>query len=112
MNSYDLIQPDNYTCTTNNVLVKIAKPEEVTQGGIIISSDVTGQQQHNNTIGTLIAFGEVAFTDVKGVKFQNTPQIGDNVVFPKYAGTTFEDKEGNLYRFFRDHEIMGFSNAR
>ena len=110
--NYDLINPDDFTCTTYNVLVKIAKPEEVTSGGIILTEEATERNQHNEAIGTLVACGEVAFAGYTSIKFTNKPEIGDRVIFAKYAGTVFQDEEGNLYRFFQDKEIMGFARGK
>ena len=66
----------------NRVIIEVTKEEEKTAGGFVLPSSAKEKSQ----TGVVIAVGEGLVTD-NGVKIDMVVQVGDNVLFEKYAGT-------------------------
>lgn len=76
----------------NRVVVEVAQEEEQTVGGFVLPSSAKEKSQ----TGVVIAVGEGLVTD-NGVKIDMVVQVGDNVLFEKYAGTEIKfDGKGLL----------------
>ena len=91
--------------TGHRVLVKVEKIEEVTQGGIIIPSEITKREQLGQDGGVVVEIGNTAYSD------QESPwcKVGDYVKFGRYAGqliTPKEAKDGIEYRVLNDLDIV------
>jgi len=91
--------------TGHRVLVKVEKIEEVTQGGIIIPSEITKREQLGQDGGIVVEIGNTAYSD------QESPwcKVGDYVKFGRYAGqliTPKEAKDGIEYRVLNDLDIV------
>jgi chaperonin GroES len=69
------------TPTNDKVIVTVIKEEKVTQSGLI----VTGDPHEEPAKGIVESIGSGVTTD--GVKKDLGVDVGDTVVFPKYAGT-------------------------
>jgi len=84
-----------------SVLVKPDPVEEVSKGGIILNTD----QRDEAVIikGTLIAKGKGAWSDKPEDSY---PDVGDKVIYAKYAGTEIKDPDdGEKYRLIIDEDI-------
>ena len=85
----------------------LIKPHEIakkSKGGIILSTEVNGErEQMANTTGVVVAMGESCYAN------QVVPwcQVGDKVVYAKYAGLLYLGKDGEHYRMINDEEITG-----
>lgn len=85
--------------TEDRILVKIEKPEERNEMGLIIPDTVREREQE----GLVMAVGPGRFVDGKYVELHIKP--GDKVFFGKTAGT--EIKDGNeTYYLFGSNQIQ------
>lgn len=84
------------------VLVLPDKIEEKTAGGIYLPQDTQEKEELKQMWGTLIAHGGNAFDEFKGI----IPQVGDRVLFGKYAGAMQVGKDGQRYRLVNGRDII------
>lgn len=63
-----------------NVLIKVEEAEKVTNSGIILPEQEGGEKSQK---GEIVAVGQ-------GIKSDSIIQVGEKVVFDKYAGTEIE----------------------
>ncbi|MBI2607941.1 MAG: co-chaperone GroES [Candidatus Doudnabacteria bacterium] len=87
----------------NRVLVKPLTQEEVTKSGIVLPDTAEKEKKEQ---GEVVAIG-----DGEKIKKLNL-QIGDKVLFGKYAGDEVEmespDGKGKVeYKFLKDEDILG-----
>jgi chaperonin GroES len=77
--------PSGLEVTGECVLVRLHKVEEKSSGGIMLVSSTQDKNQLAQQIGVLVDAGDEAMKspNLKGIK------IGDNVFFPRYAGTHY-----------------------
>lgn len=94
------IQPTEY-----NVLIVPAVTEEVTKGGIILTSQTKQQQDISGVQGRILAISPHAFSYVDSWGDGQKPEIGDVVLFAKFAGTLVEGNDGREYRLLKDKDI-------
>jgi co-chaperonin GroES (HSP10) len=74
---------------------------KVSKGGIILQTEETSErEQMANTTGIVIAMGEECFE--KGSRWC---EVGDKVIFAKYAGLLYTGKDGVSYRLINDEDI-------
>ena len=86
------------------VLIKPQEVREVSEGGIILTTEVTkDREQMGNTTGVVVAMGSQCYAD------EPAPwcAIGDKVIFAKYAGLLYLGKDGFKYRMINDKDITG-----
>jgi chaperonin GroES len=74
----------------DRVVVKPAAREETTRSGLVLPDTSTERPQR----GAVLAVGPGRVTD-EGTRLEMEVQVGDTVLFAKYAGTEFklEDEE-------------------
>ncbi len=88
-----------------NVVVKPDPVEEVTKGGIIMPVSKTDRDKLAADEGTLVAVSPHAFSYADWPEGQKPPQVGDRVVFARYAGSLI--KRGDTdYRVIKDKDII------
>ena len=90
------------------VLIKPQEVKEVSQGGIILSTDKGKErEQMANTTGIVIAMGAECYAD------EPSPwcKVGDKVIFAKYAGLLYKGRDGKEYRMINDKDITGTLDA-
>lgn len=87
-----------------NVLVRQAKVEDVTKGGIIIPDVAQDRLQAAAVEGEIIAVSPLAFT-YEDWPDEMKPKIGDRVFFAKYAGMKVKGKDGEDYLILKDKDI-------
>lgn len=80
---------------SDRVVVKVAPAEETTKGGIIIPDTAKEKPQK----GEIVAVGSGKDGNLM------TVQVGDTVLFGKYAGQKIEF-EGEEYLIMREDEIL------
>ena len=85
----------------NRVVVEPLEGEEqVSSGGIYIPDTAKEKPQE----GTIVAVGPGRLTD-EGARVPMDLEVGDSVVYSKYAGTEY--KEGNIeYLVLREDDIL------
>ena len=86
------------------VLIKPQEVREVSEGGIILTTEVTkDREQMGNTTGVVVAMGSQCYAD------EPAPwcAIGDKVIFAKYACLLYLGKDGFKYRMINDKDITG-----
>lgn len=85
----------------DRVLVKRLDAEEKTAGGILLPDTAQEKPQR----GKVIAVGDGKRLD-NGDRSELTVQIGDVVLFGKYAGTEIKI-EGDEHSIMRESELLG-----
>ena len=85
---------------SDRVLIKRVEPEEEYRGGIVIPDTAKEKPQE----GTIVAAGPGRLTD-DGNRVPMELEVGDTVVYSKYAGTEY--KEGDTeYLVLREDDIL------
>ena len=96
--------------TEFNILVRPDAAEETikTQSGVTIYKpiDTVDKEEHASQTGTLIAVSPLAFTYETWPEGSRKPQVGDKVIFAKYAGFLRRGKDGKDYRIAKDKDIV------
>lgn len=88
----------------NRVLVESIKTEEITKGGIVLTSETTDKENRAHTKARLIAKGYQAFEDITDPDFR--PKEGSIVLTARYAGALFLGKDEKEYRLINDKDIV------
>lgn len=97
--------PSGINPTEYRVLVRPKKVEEKSAGGIIIPDQTKERDQYAAMEGVLIAVSPVAFGYTEWPEGSRVPQIGDKVMFAKYAGSNIKGRDGEDYRVINDKDI-------
>jgi chaperonin GroES len=88
------------------VVVELDKQEEKTAGGIILPSAVKDKDKLAAEEGTLVAASPLAFDYADWPEGSRKPQVGDRVIFKRYAGL-LRERDGRDFRLLNDKEIVG-----
>lgn len=91
-----------------NVLVLPDVAEETTSGGVFLPDDVKEKNQFARMDGVIVAASPMAFTfdDWPENRLSRKPQIGDRVMFSRYAGDEIDGADGQKYRIMKDRSVM------
>lgn len=92
-----------------NVVVKPDAIEEKTAGGIILTSSTVDADKLAADSGVIIALSPLAFSYAEWPEGTVLPQVGDRVVYARYAGTLRKAKPGSGeddLRILKDKDIM------
>jgi len=89
-----------------SVLIEVDEIEDKSAGGIFLPQHSIDREQMGHDRGKLIAKSDMAFEDWSGT----TPQVGDKVIFKKYAGTVIQQRGQDRsvvgkYRLCNDKDI-------
>jgi chaperonin GroES len=84
----------------DRVVIKPSPKEEVSRGGIVLPDTVKEKPQE----GEIIAAGAGKLTD-EGKRLPMDVKVGDIVIYSKYAGTEFKDKDEELV-IMRESDIL------
>ena len=84
----------------DRVVVQPAEREETTKSGIVIPDTAKEKPQR----GTIVAVG-AGRRDDDGDRIPMDVQVGDSVLFAKYAGTEFKHEE-NEYLILSEKDIL------
>lgn len=76
-------------------------------GSIIIPDQTKERDQFAQMEGTLVAVSPLAFSYAKQEEWGNgkPPDIGDRVLFAKYAGAVVKGRDGKDYRLVNDKDV-------
>ena len=91
----------NYELFDDRVLIKPAKAEEKTSGGIIIPDTAKEKPQK----GTVVAVGPGKYAEQTGNLIPLKQQIGDEVLYGKYSGTEVT-VDGEDYLIMRASDLL------
>jgi chaperonin GroES len=90
-----------------NVVVRPDKPEQKTAGGILLPESTRDANQLAADEGELVAVSPHAFSYAEWPEGARKPQVGDRVVFARYAGVLRKGKSGaDDHRIIKDKDIM------
>jgi chaperonin GroES len=84
----------------DRVVIKPAPKEEVSRGGIVLPDTV----KEKPVEGEIIAVGAGKLTD-DGKRLPMDVKVGDVVIYSKYAGTEFKDKDVELV-IMRESDLL------
>jgi chaperonin GroES len=84
----------------DRVVIKPSPKEEVSRGGIVLPDTV----KEKPVDGEIIAVGAGKLTD-EGKRLPMDVKVGDIVIYSKYAGTEFKDKDEELV-IMRESDIL------
>ena len=92
-------------------LVMIREPEEMTDGGIILTRATTDIEAYLTYVGMVVAIGRLAYKAKTraGLKLsrEDNPKLGDKVGCYKNAGTRFRTIDGLQFVLITDTEMWG-----
>ncbi|MGX7418992.1 co-chaperone GroES [Carnobacterium gallinarum] len=84
----------------DRVIIEVAKEQEKTVGGIVLTSSAQEKPQ----TGTVIAVGEGRVLE-NGNKVELAVKVGETVLFEKYSGTEVK-YEGKEYLVVKEHDLV------
>lgn len=84
------------------LLIRPEEVEAISSGGIIIPVQSQEKEEMAQMYATLIEVGSEAWND----ESQPRAQVGERVIFAKYAGSLFRGNDGVRYRLIRDKELV------
>jgi co-chaperonin GroES (HSP10) len=88
----------------NRVLLLPVEVQKTSASGIILATEETSsREQMANTTGVVVAMGDECFADCPTAWCE----VGDKVVFAKYAGLMYLGRDGKQYRMVNDMDITG-----
>ena len=90
--------------TGGHLLVLADKVEEMTKGGIYLPETSREKEQQAATIGTLIAVGSGAWTDLDDG--QPWASVGDRISYSRYAGVTMKGQDEESYVLINDNDVL------
>jgi chaperonin GroES len=97
--------PSGLTPCEYNIIVQLDPVVEKTVGGIIIPESIKDRDKIANQEGTLVAVSPMAFTFEDWPAQARKPQVGDRVLFSRYAGAIHE-RNGHEFRILKDSSII------
>ena len=86
----------------HRVLIRVDKVDEKTESGIILHSETARKEQLAENRGTVIALGSTAYYDEES----KWCEVGDRILFAKYAGLLYQGKDGLEYRVMNDRDVV------
>lgn len=87
------------------VLVMPRTAEEKSKGGIIVAKEAQTAQEYQTYVGRILAAGGEAFKSERFANEQRLPEVGDWVVYGRYAGQRLEYRGVRLI-VVNDDEIL------
>lgn len=86
----------------DRVVVKPIEQEEKTRGGVYLPDTATKEKPQE---GTVLAVGPGRLMD-DGTRSAIEVQVGDRVLFAKYAGTEFKDDNDEKFIILSEKDIL------
>lgn len=90
-------------CLEYKVLVKPVEAAKVTKGGIYIPDETKDRDDAASMEGTVVDISPLAFSYEENAP---RPEIGQTVVFQKFAGIRVKGADGCEYRLMNDKDIV------
>lgn len=98
--------PSRIIPTEFKVLIKPDDVGDKFEGSSILRPDtVKERDQYAAMKGTLVAVSPLAFTYENWPEGERKPQVGDRVIFAKYAGATVKGADDVEYRLVNDKDV-------
>ena len=85
--------------------------EEVSAGGVIIPAMRADRAKHGTRSGKVVAMAQDAFTYEDGKPLPERPELGQTVLFMRYAGGLFDGVDGEEYRMVHCEDVKGIING-
>ncbi|EFJ28704.1 hypothetical protein SELMODRAFT_147159 [Selaginella moellendorffii] len=85
----------------DRVLIKVAEAEDKTAGGVLLTDSV----KEKPVIGEVVAVGPGSYGE-DGTRKPLEVSIGDNVLYSKYAGNEFKNKDNSQYVVMRVSDLL------
>jgi chaperonin GroES len=104
MSKEQIVNNSGIVPTGGHLLVLPAKVEEKTAGGIYIPDTTREKEQLAATIGTLIAIGPGAWTDLDDGK--PWAEVGDRISYSRYAGVVMDGMDSEQYVLINDNDVL------
>lgn len=95
-----------------NVVIAAEETEEVRKSGLIIPPSVKGTNDNASMVGLLVDISPLAFNYDTWPEGSRKPQIGDRIVFAKYAGILVTGDDGKQWRVAKDRDVMAVFHGR
>ena len=86
----------------HRVLIKAEEVEELTEGGILLPTEIQKREQLAEIRGRVVEIGSTAYSD----QVEPFCKVGDRVIFAKYSGIVYGGKDGVEYRVINDLDIV------
>lgn len=86
----------------DRVVVKPLPREEMTKGGVYLPDTATKEKPQE---GTVVAVGKGRLLD-NGERVPIDLQVGDRILFAKYAGTEFKSEEEEEFLILSEKDIL------
>ena len=100
------IAPMEYNC-----LVAPESAETKTAGGIILLDKTAETEALASQKGRLVALSPHAFSYAEWPEGARKPEVGDAVLFAKYAGGLIDGSDKREYRVLKDKDIIAVLTA-
>lgn len=84
------------------VVIEPHTVEKKTKGGLYMPDEVHERDSYAQQRGTLVAKSKYAFAEWS----EGAPEIGDTVIFVKYAGPLTDGLDGKKYRILNDKDVL------
>lgn len=94
-----------------NVLVLPRVVQRKTAGGIFVPETSAQREDEGGDEGLLVAISPLAFNEDDFPIPEAIPNVGEHVMFARYAGKSFVGADGRVYRVMKDKEIVGIRTA-
>jgi len=102
-----MTNPTGITPTEFKVLILPKEVEQISPGGIILSSQTMDAEKSATIEGEIIAVSHLAFTYATEAEWDGKkPAPGQRVIFAKYAGVRHKAKDGQEYLLVNDKDIV------
>ncbi len=98
------IEPMEY-----NILVLVDETEKTTAGGIIIPEKSKDRDDLAQVRGMLVRASPLAFSYDTWPAGSQQPQLGDHIIFGKFAGILVNGDDGREYRLCKDKELSAIT---
>lgn len=99
------VNPSGIMPTEYKVLIAPKITEEKSKGGIILPDTTKERDQHAQMEGVIVAVSPLAFSYDNWKEDSRPPQVGDRVLFAKYAGALVTGRDGVDYRIVNDKDV-------
>ena len=94
-----------------NVLVAPEEAITKTAGGILLPEKIAETEQLASQKGRLVAMSPHAFSYADWPEGARKPEVGDAVLFAKYAGGLIDGADKREYRVVKDKDIIAVLTA-
>lgn len=99
------MKPLDIVPTEFNIIIELDASEEKSPGGIILLTQTKEADKLAADEGTLVAVSPHAFTYADWPDGARMPQVGERVIFARYAGKLLE-RGGRVLRIIKDKDLI------